>query len=85
MPEISICPKFEGCPIYNEKITLYSQQTLEIYKHNYCMAGEENYTKCKRYIFVQETGKPAPLFVLPNSELSVQEILQKMEQDNAQS
>ncbi len=84
MSEIGICPKFEACPIYNEKITLYSQETLEIYKRNYCMAGEENYTKCKRYIFAQQTGQPAPLFVLPNSLLSVEQILEKMKQEGNQ-
>ncbi len=76
---IEICPKFQKCPIYNEQIHLYSQETLDIYKRNYCLAGREKFSQCKRFQVAEATGRPAPSWVLPNSMLTVEEIIKKME------
>ncbi len=81
MAQIEICPKFEKCPIYNREVSLLSEKTLEIYRRNYCMAGRENYTKCKRYIVAERIGKPAPVNILPNSTLTVEQIIEMMQKE----
>ncbi len=78
MAKVQICPKFEKCPLYNEKMKLFSQEVLEIYKRNYCLAGEENFSKCKRYIVAQITKVSPPVDILPNSLFSIEEIIEKM-------
>ncbi len=76
---VEICPKFEKCPIYNREVSLLSERTLEIYRRNYCMAGRENYTKCKRYIVAEKIGKAAPVNILPNSTYTVEEIIEMIQ------
>ncbi len=79
---IELCPKFETCPLYNEQMSLFSPETLDIYKRSYCLAGKENFTKCKRYQVSETAGTPPPMWVLPNSMLTVEEIIKRMKEDS---
>ena len=49
----------------------------QIYKDLYCNAGPERFETCKRYIASEKAGKPAPKNIIPNSELSIEEIIKK--------
>ena len=59
-------------------MNLAAEGTYDIYKKLYCVAGEDKFKTCKRYIVSEITGKPTPMFVLPNSTYTVKQILNKM-------
>ncbi len=73
--EPQICPKTPGCPIFNG--ILKGTQYTETYKKLYCEAGEEGRTRCKRYQVVMAAGKCSDN-ILPNSTISVEEIISRM-------
>jgi uncharacterized cysteine cluster protein YcgN (CxxCxxCC family) len=71
-----ICSKVDKCPIYNNKL-LRNKETEEAYKNIYCKNGKENFTLCKRYQVSERIGKCAD-FVMPNSFLSVDELIDRI-------
>lgn len=73
-----ICPKYSKCPIFQGTAKSGAD---DIYKHLFCSAGEEKFKTCKRYLVSEATKKPVPLNVMPNSFLSVNEIIQSMQED----
>ena len=75
--EKTICPKFEKCPIFINNVFL-KEKSKETYRQLYCEAGAVKYTTCKRYIVSQKLGKPIPEKYLPNSMLSVEEIIDRI-------
>jgi len=70
-----ICPKLEKCVIFQEGV-LYSEQTGKTYKDLYCLQPEK-YHLCKRYIVSEKTGLSIPKNIMPNSKLSIDEIIKK--------
>ncbi len=79
MSECKICEKAVKCPIYSG--VLESNMVLiQTYKHLYCENGEEGRAKCKRYQ-VALIAESCPPDILPNSHLSVKDILRKIEAD----
>jgi hypothetical protein len=52
---------------------------IQTYKNLYCENGKQGRDKCKRYQVSMRVGK-CPPDVLPNSNLSVDDIIRKMEQ-----
>lgn len=73
------CPKFIKCPLFSGKI-LENKASTDIYKNLYCLNGKEKYTTCKRYITSEKVGK-CPGYVMPNSSLSIEEIIQRMKKE----
>lgn len=71
-----ICPKFEKCVIFQEGV-LYSGQTGQTYKNLFCQQPEK-YPICKRYIVSEKTGLSIPANIMPNSKLSIDEIIEKL-------
>jgi hypothetical protein len=71
------CPKYEKCPIYTGE-SFMLKGSSQIYKELYCLAGPERYKTCKRYIVSEKTGIPVPKNIMPNTELSVEEIIKKI-------
>lgn len=65
------CPNYENCPIYNG-ILRGKTLTSKAYVQFFC--DSEEYTKCKRYQVKLATGV-CPPNILPNSVLSVEEII----------
>ncbi|MBN1118746.1 MAG: hypothetical protein JXA77_16160 [Bacteroidales bacterium] len=72
------CPKTEKCPIFNGilKGTTYT----EVYKKQFCLAGEAGRNKCKRFLVATKVGK-CPPNILPNSMKSVDEIIEEMKKN----
>lgn len=68
------CPKYQKCPIFSGE-GLKREQSKMTYRNLFCEAGKEKFESCKRYIASEETGKPVPVSVLPNSSLPMDEIL----------
>ncbi len=71
------CPKLGKCPIYINNV-FFNPKAGETYRKLYCNAGFAIYSTCKRYIVSEKTGKQVPESVMPNSALSVDEIISKM-------
>jgi hypothetical protein len=67
------------CPIFNG--VLESKDVLvKTFKNLYCENGIESHEKCKRYQVAAQAGS-CPQYVLPNSPLTVEEIILRMEQN----
>jgi|APDOM4702015023_1054809.scaffolds.fasta_scaffold86694_2 hypothetical protein len=49
------------------------------YIHSFCEAGEENWCRCKRYQ-TKKTLNLCPDFVMPDSLITTDEILDKLEE-----
>lgn len=78
MENNSICPLFDRCPIYQRNV-FYNEKAGETYRTIYCLAGEVEYSTCKRYQVSIKLGRPVPDTIMPNSSLSVQQIIDRME------
>jgi hypothetical protein len=72
------CPKTPKCPLFNDGL-LKRQESADTYKKLYCNSTDK-YRECKRFIIAEKAGK-CPPFVLPNSSLSVDEILERMKNE----
>ncbi len=70
------CPKVEKCPIF-QKGVLMSEKTGESYKNIYCLTDRHNI--CKRFLAAQLTKKPIPVQVLPNTVISAEEIVKRID------
>ncbi|MFO7370837.1 MAG: hypothetical protein R6X09_11260 [Bacteroidales bacterium] len=71
------CPKIVKCPLFNDKI-LKRAESAEVYKKLFCR-NSEKFKECKRYQVSEKIGTCAD-FVMPNSTLTVDEIIQKMKE-----
>lgn len=71
------CPKLEKCPIYINNVFL-NPKAGETYRKIYCTAGYAKYSTCKRYMVSEKAGKPAPETIMPNSSLTVDEIIMRI-------
>lgn len=71
------CPKTSTCPLFKDNL-LKRPESAEVYKNLYCR-NPEKYKECKRYQVSERIGKCAD-FVMPNSALTVDEIIKKMKE-----
>ncbi len=72
-----ICEKSGKCPIYTG-ILESNPVLIQTYKHLYCENGKEGRERCKRYQVATRVGS-CPPDILPNSHLSVNDIVRRME------
>ncbi len=77
METSNTCPKFAKCPIYLKSV-FKNETSGESYKNLYCNAGESRFKACKRYQVSEKAGMPAPENIMPNSSLTVDDIISKM-------
>ncbi|MDY0015535.1 MAG: hypothetical protein RBS13_04935 [Bacteroidales bacterium] len=76
--EYDKCPNNEGCILIGEQNFL-SREQKDYYMQTFCFSTNRFYTNCKRY----QTSLRfhfCPDFVLPDTELSTDEILNKYEE-----
>jgi len=76
--QTELCPKVEKCPLFNGTL-LKRAGSEESYKNLFCKSGTEKWLICKRYQTSEKVGK-CPDWVLPNSSLSLDEIVKKMKE-----
>jgi len=69
------CPKTPACPIFNG--ILKGTEYTEVYKKQYCEAGEVGRKRCRRFQVAAVAGK-CPPNVLPNSTKTVEQIVDEM-------
>ena len=73
-----VCEKTVKCPIY-AGLLASNELLIQTYKHLYCENGEAGRAKCKRYQVAMKAGS-CPPEILPNSTLSVDDIIKRMEE-----
>ena len=72
------CPNYQSCQIINIEGFISDDSKKTAYIHTYCRSAEKNWNNCKRFI-TKKTLNLCPDFVLPDSALSIDEILDKLE------
>lgn len=75
MENSNACPKLEKCPIFREGV-LMNSITGDSYKNVYCLRMK--HLECKRFLASKLYTKPIPTQVLPNSFMSVEEIVKRL-------
>jgi hypothetical protein len=78
--EYDKCPNSDGC-ILIHKNDFLTREVKEYYLQTFCFSTNKFYSNCKRY----QTSVRfhfCPEFVLPDTEISTDEILDKYEEDN---
>ena len=78
MVEDKICEKSIKCPIYTG-VLASNEVLIQSFKHLYCERGVAGREKCKRYQVAIRAGS-CPHNILPNSKMSVENIIKGMEQ-----
>ena len=76
----TVCPKYEKCPIFTGE-SFMLEGSSQVYKDLFCMAGPDKFQTCKRYIVSEKTGMPVPKSIMPNTELSIEEIIKKTKEN----
>jgi len=56
---------------------LHNELIGQTYNGLYCLAPGLKYKSCKRYIVSEDYGKKAPSNIMPNSTLSIAEIVSR--------
>jgi hypothetical protein len=77
MDDGKICDNAEKCPIFTGLLGS-NKLLIQTYKHLYCEKGEEGRNKCKRYQVAMKAGS-CPHDILPNTTISVNDIIRRME------
>jgi hypothetical protein len=72
-----VCPNYEGCRLVRTAVVEPDDSKREAYIEAYCLK-EETWKKCKRYI-TRKTLWICPDFILPDSDISEDEILDRCE------
>ena len=76
MDDSKICVKSEKCPIYTG-VLRSNKLLIQTYKNLYCENGAAGRAKCKRYQVGLKAGS-CPPNLLPNSTISVDEVIRRM-------
>lgn len=73
-----LCPKIPLCRLFNDNL-LKRAESVESYKNGYCR-NSARYKECKRYIISEKVGKCAD-FIMPNSMLTIEQIIERMKKE----
>jgi hypothetical protein len=75
----NFCPNHNGCQIITIDGFVEDLALKGFYIKNYCESAETKWKSCKRYI-TREQLNMCPDFILPDSTLTIDEILDKLEE-----
>jgi len=78
--EAYCCPSYTGCQLILIDGFASTPPGKEFYERTYCVAGEDNWNRCKRYQ-TKKTLNLCPDFLMPDSPFSLDEILDKLEEE----
>ncbi len=76
-----ICPNYQICKLVTTKGFSGDEQRRQEYMDEYCIRGKEKWSACKRYI-TKKALNFCPDFVLPDTTLSPDEIIDKFDEQN---
>lgn len=68
-----LCKYSKSCPIYNG-VLKNRKMTIQAYMESYCSAGEENWSRCKRFQLTELYGF-CPSEILPNDNRSIEDLI----------
>lgn len=74
------CPNHTNCQLIHENGFLDTEEIKQFYLNQFCTSSNEDWHSCKRF----ETGqrlKFCPDFVLPDTALTVDEIIDHFEEE----
>ena len=71
-----LCPKTPKCPLFEGSL-LKRAESAESYKNLYCKG---KYPECKRYIVSEKVSRSAD-FVMPNSSMTIDQIIERMKKE----
>lgn len=71
------CHKIKECPIF--KVEALKDENGKLYKDRFCLI--DNHVNCKRYIAYNITKSKIPLYIMPNSQKSIDDIVALSERD----
>lgn len=74
----NICPKIEKCPTFIENVL--DQVANKAYRNIFCLDETGNHKNCKRFIVSEKLKKTIPANILPNTFLTVDQIVAKIQQ-----
>ncbi len=72
------CPNYESCRLVQTRVVVSEENVRTTYISSYCRNSETNWTVCKRFI-TKAKYDLCPDFVLPDSLLSPEEILDRFD------
>ncbi|MBN2174355.1 MAG: hypothetical protein JW731_09495 [Bacteroidales bacterium] len=75
------CPNYNSCRLVNLQDFKFQDTTRKKYIEIYCSTGEANWNSCKRYLTKKTLGF-CPDFVLPDTTLSLNEIIEKFDEES---
>lgn len=76
------CPNYSDCQlIHKENILKHHDPIKQIYISQFCTSSTEEWQRCKRYKTSQLLNF-CPDFVLPNTQLTVDEIIDRFDENN---
>lgn len=75
------CPNIRSCKLVNVSGFTGNESKRLKYMETYCEAGEQKWNTCSRYRVKKELNL-CPDFILPDSDLSIDEVLDRMEEES---
>lgn len=76
--DASKCPNFDTCKLVNEPNLLLVEAEINNYIEKFCLGSDEKWRTCKRFI-VKNVLQFCPDFILPDNELSIDEIIEEFD------
>jgi len=73
------CPNYNSCRLVNAPEFVYGKLNREEYIATYCVVDEQKWKSCKRFLAKQNMGF-CPDFVLPDTRLTIEEIIDKFDE-----
>jgi hypothetical protein len=73
------CPNYSSCKLVHTKGFVTNNNTFANYLESYCKKTDNSWENCKRYI-TKSTINFCPDFVMPDTVLSTDEIIDKYEE-----
>lgn len=75
------CSNYSTCKLVTTDDLILSREKKISYMNKYCTAGKNEWETCKRFTTKAALGF-CPDFVLPDSDLSLNEIIDKFDSEN---
>ncbi len=81
MEDSGCCPNIKSCKLVVIPGFTGNEEQRNMYMQKYCWSGHKEWADCKRWI-VKNKLNFCPDFVLPDTELSPDEIIDKFDNEN---
>jgi hypothetical protein len=80
MDSVDRCPNAVNCQVLHKEGFVKDEETKEYYRARFCSVDSKNgYFSCVRFITKQKLGF-CPDFIFPNTEMTIDEIFNKLEE-----